>query len=650
MTSHSETVTAFPVREGAVVAYNNELYAVRAVLALDRVVIQHAVSRLTESVALDHLRHPNSIAAAPADAEAAKPVLDSFTDAEKELAKERLEHLSELIGKPGRTRTDVGKVAKRMKLSIGSVYRLINDYERTQSLVGLIPGKRGPKSGPRVDERVEALLQECIETHYMSDQQLPVKEVFDVVEARCKAERIPIPHINTLRNRIKRISRKKVYKARGFPDLADDFNPTPGSFPTPPTLLAPVQIDHVRLDITVVYSDTRQPWGRPWLTLVIDVLTRMIVGFYLSMAAPNSTAAGMALAMGMLPKKDYLASLGLSGSWPVQGKIRKVHSDNAKEFRGAVLQHACSEQRIDYEFRPVKQPRYGSHIERLVGNVNRQMHKKPGATFSSPEKRGTYDSKKKSAFTLRELEVEVADWIVNYYHVTKHGSLGMPPLNAWERAVFGTSDIIGCGLPDQIANPEKLIFDFLPQETRVITPTGVRLDKADYYAEVLNPWINFLDSKTNRKKQFIFKKHPRRRDAIWFLDPQTKQYYKIPQFPPAPDSDYENGLTGEEYSAIMSRIGAEGDAMEDKEAKEGYRGRSQEREKASVETTTAARRAAKSTKKPTKSTPGKPAKPQGADQSHVEDHMLGRKSAAPDPSDMFSGFSDDPIEPFHSRS
>src|SRR5256885_5630668 len=81
------------------------------------------------------------------------------------------------------------------------------------------------------------------------------------------------------------------------------------------------------------------------------------------------SAAGMALAMGMLPKQDYLASLGLPGRWPVHGKIRKVLCDNAKEFRGEALKFGCKENAIDLELRPVKQPRYGAYIERLVGNV-----------------------------------------------------------------------------------------------------------------------------------------------------------------------------------------------------------------------------------------------------------------------------------------
>ena len=642
-----ETVTAFDVRPEATVAYKNELHRVCAVLSLDRVIIQHVQSGRTESVLLDHLRHPSTVLELSAEKAEPLPALEAFSQAEQDLAKKRLEQLGELIGKDSRTREDVARVATTMDLSTASVYRLIKDYEQAGSLVGLIPGQRGPK-GPRLPERVEEIIRDIINELYLQDQKLKVVDVFQELEERCKAEKLKLPHINSVRNRIKKIPAKEVLRGRGYSQEADKFTPTPGEFPPTRNVLGVVQIDHVRLDITVVYSDTREPWGRPWLTLVIDVMTRMIVGFYLSMSAPSSTSAGMALAMGMLPKKNYLADLGLSGSWPVQGKIHKVHCDNAKEFRGAVLEHACHEQRIDTEFRRVKTPRYGGHIERMIGNVNMMLQKKPGTTFSNPQKRGDYDSKKKSAYTLRELEVEIADWIVNHYHVSKHGALKKPPIKAWEEASLGTSKTPACGLPQLITNPEKLVFDFLPQDTRVVSPTGIRINKADYFSEVLIPWINYADPKTGKKKKFVIKEHPRRRNAIWFLDPQTRQYYRIPQFPPPPDTDYENQLTGEEFSALRSRDDAVGKAMEDTDAKAGYRQRSKEREAASVALTTTARKAARSGK--SNQAGKKPTKPKQPDRSQIEDRMLGGVNTAPDPSEAFSGFSNAPVMPFTTRS
>ncbi len=52
--------------------------------------------------------------------------------------------------------------------------------------------------------------------------------------------------------------------------------------------LALVQMDHMRLDIEVV-EDTadREPMGKPWLTVAIDVYSRAVLGFYLSILDPN---------------------------------------------------------------------------------------------------------------------------------------------------------------------------------------------------------------------------------------------------------------------------------------------------------------------------------------------------------------------------
>src|SRR5256885_12683511 len=65
-------------------------------------------------------------------------------------------------------------------------------------------------------------------------------------------------------------------------------------------------------------------------------------------------------------------------------------------------------------------------------------------------------SKKKSAYTLHELEIEIADWVVNHYHVHKHGALMKPPLIVWEEKILGTDGAMAAGLPIQIADPEKL--------------------------------------------------------------------------------------------------------------------------------------------------------------------------------------------------
>jgi putative transposase len=59
---------------------------------------------------------------------------------------------------------------------------------------------------------------------------------------------------------------------------------------TPGTLRAEapldiVEIDHTKVDVTVVDPASRKPIGRPTLTLAIDVATRMATGFHLSLSS-----------------------------------------------------------------------------------------------------------------------------------------------------------------------------------------------------------------------------------------------------------------------------------------------------------------------------------------------------------------------------
>ncbi len=53
-----------------------------------------------------------------------------------------------------------------------------------------------------------------------------------------------------------------------------------------------MQIDHTPLDIEIVDDEFREAIGKPHLTLAIDVFSRMIVGYYLSLEAPSTTSSG----------------------------------------------------------------------------------------------------------------------------------------------------------------------------------------------------------------------------------------------------------------------------------------------------------------------------------------------------------------------
>jgi hypothetical protein len=50
-----------------------------------------------------------------------------------------------------------------------------------------------------------------------------------------------------------------------------------------------MQIDHTCVDAIVVSEGTRKPLGRPWITLAIDVASRIVMGMFISFDASSIT-------------------------------------------------------------------------------------------------------------------------------------------------------------------------------------------------------------------------------------------------------------------------------------------------------------------------------------------------------------------------
>ncbi len=56
-----------------------------------------------------------------------------------------------------------------------------------------------------------------------------------------------------------------------------------------------LQMDHTLVDLILVDPVDRAPIGRPWITLAIDVFSRCVAGFHLSLEAPSATSVGLCL-------------------------------------------------------------------------------------------------------------------------------------------------------------------------------------------------------------------------------------------------------------------------------------------------------------------------------------------------------------------
>ena len=107
------------------------------------------------------------------------------------------------------------------------------------------------------------------------------------------------------------------------------------------TPLGQVQIDHTVIDLIVVDERDRQPIGRPYLTIVIDVLTRCVLGMVVTLEAPSSVSVGLSLTHAACDKRPWLEGLHVEIDWPMSGKPKQLYVDNAPEFKSEALRCGC---------------------------------------------------------------------------------------------------------------------------------------------------------------------------------------------------------------------------------------------------------------------------------------------------------------------
>ncbi len=451
---------------------------------------------------------------------------EDIPDKDWEEAKKRLKIIQPILEKE-KTKEEA---SNENNIHITTIYRWINEYKENKVLSSLLPkhSAKGAKGSIRVNEETEIIIQKAINDLYLSRQKYSIRKVYFDIVRRCKNAKITPPSENTVRSRINELTEKKKLKYRETPILADrKYRNTDGQFPEGKYPLDFIQIDHTPVDIIIVDEKYRQPIGRPYLTVAIDVYSRMITGFFLSLDEPSYFSVQQCITQSILPKEKYLREIGVDGEWNIYGLPRAYGLDNGKEFRSNNMQRVCEELGITISWRPVKKPQYGGHIERLIGTSMKEVHTLPGTTFSNIQKRGEYNSDKFSIFTLKELEEWYTEYIVNFYHKNIHSSIRMIPEKKYELGIFGDDENPGRGIPEKIEDNDYFKISLLPTEERTIQQSGVKIDKIQYYADVLRRWIKAKNSDRTARK-FIFKRDPRDISVIWFYDPEIKNYFPIP--------------------------------------------------------------------------------------------------------------------------
>ena len=329
------------------------------------------------------------------------------------------------------------------------------------------------------------------------------------------------------KNRIDNLPQYEVMIARYGKRLADiAFNKVEGH--TRPTrVLEKVEIDHTPLDLILLDDELHIPLGRPALTMLVDVYSHCIVGYYFSFSEPSYDAVRRAMLNAMKPKSE-VAKLypDTINEWKCAGKIETLVVDNGAEFWSNSLELACEEIGINTQYNPVAKPWLKPFVERMFGTINTELlDPVPGKTFSNILQKHEYNPKKDAIMRFTTFMQLFHKWVVDVYHQDADSRFKYIPSQLWEQ---GFSTLPPTMLSD--ADLQQLDVVLSISKHRVLRKGGIRLENLSYDSTELANYRKQFSHKLSQ--EVLIKLNPDDISYIYVYLDKLEHYIKVPCIDP----------------------------------------------------------------------------------------------------------------------
>lgn len=343
---------------------------------------------------------------------------------------------------------------------------------------GLLPRARGGNGTPRLDPRVERLIDELAKGEWATPTAPSMQSIYERLAAACAAQRLTIPTPRTVRRRLRLLTGHAVRRARHGAKGAYTTEPfhwsltavTPRHGERP---FAIAHLDHTRLDVEVVDEKTGRNLGRPWVTFLSDAYSRRLLAIWLAFDPPSYRACMMAIRICVARHRRLPQTLVVDGG---------------AEFHGVYFESLLARFHVTQKTRPAGKPRFGSVLERLFGSANTALlHQLPGNTKvmrNVRQRTAEVDPRRLARWDLASLYEALCRWGYEVYDELEHPALGESP-----RAAFLAGlDRHGYREQRTIAYDETFVLSTLPttaKGTAKIDPVrGVRINYVSYWNEV----------------------------------------------------------------------------------------------------------------------------------------------------------------------
>ena len=224
-----------------------------------------------------------------------------------------------------------------------------------------------------------------------------------------------IRRINQYYKDIKQLGRKQAEKCSNY---SEKQNPSK-------VLLRFVQGDSHEMDIFIV-NEMGKILGRPWLHVLVEVSTRYIIGYEISLTPPCAEKFLKSLRMALSSEDE-----SRYGGRPVE-----ITLDNGAEADNGAVKNIGQLLCINIHYAPPGTPNAKAIVERFFGTLNSQLtHAMEGSTGSNPIIGNFYSAEDGACFQLNELVQLFDRYIFDVYHNEYHQTIRTSPNEAWASAL-----------------------------------------------------------------------------------------------------------------------------------------------------------------------------------------------------------------------
>ena len=293
---------------------------------------------------------------------------------------------------------------------------------------------------------------------------------------------LPVPRERALSRaiarRIERMDPWEIDRQRWGRRIADQRHAPRSAQQLARRILERVEVDHSPLKVVV--GTHAGPIGQPWLTVLIDYYSRMIVGFCLGFDPPSYAVLMESLRHSILPKTTVAATYpSVKGSWPCFGIPEMIVCDRGADFTSNDLENAAFQLGIVLDFNPPRTPHMKGCVESFFGGLNDQLISAlPGRTFRSWEKRADYNADHGPMLPYESLLEIIHVYLVDVYARSKHPTIPQTRLEVWQDSAAEYPPF----LP---GSPEDLIVLLSKRAERTLSTRGIELSGMFYVSDEL---------------------------------------------------------------------------------------------------------------------------------------------------------------------